>query len=145
MVRVRPQFSNKSLTLLDSKLVLLKLNFLVPVPNSDQSKAFRWKSRQGQCVVPGQVTHDGELQDSIKPVNCDSEEAIRGHWLWTEAGQVIWSEGCQKCVQSHKFNTPVHMHFCQVSQGELEGGRNWLLSMHNLLIQYENGCYAYVH
>ena len=90
-------------------------NFSVPVPNSDQSKAFRWKSRQGQCVVPGQVTHDGELRDSIKPVNCDSEEAIRGHWLWTEAGQVIWSEGCQKCIQSHKFNTPVHMHFCQVS------------------------------
>ena len=96
-------------------IILLKLLVSVPVASSDQSKAFRWKTRKGQCVVPGQVIHDGVTQNSIKPVKCDSEKANRGHWLWTEAGQVIWSEGCQKCIQSHKWNTPVQMHFCQVS------------------------------
>ena len=85
----------------------------MPVQTTDESKAFRWKTRQSQCVVPGSVIHDGVAQDSVKPVSCEEAE---GHWIWTEAGQLVWSEGCQKCVQSHKFNTPVHMHFCEVRE-----------------------------
>ena len=61
------------------------------------------------------MIHDWVIKDSVKLVSCDQAEAAAGHWIWTEAGQLVWSEGCQKCVQSHKFNTPVHMHFCLVS------------------------------
>ena len=60
------------------------------------------------------MIHDGVSKDAVKLVSCDQAEAAAGHWIWTEAGQLVWSEGCQKCVQSHGFNTPVFMRFCQV-------------------------------
>ena len=49
---------------------------------------------------------------------------IRGHWLWTRAGQMSWAGeagGCSWCVQTHRWNTPVLMAPCKV-------GRRVLLS-----------------
>ena len=60
--------------------------------------------------MPGSIIHDGEEKESVKVTGCDQEP---GHWIFTEHGQFMWSEGRRKCVQSFKFNTPVQYRFCR--------------------------------
>ena len=95
---------------------------LFTLESVNNSKQFRWKTNQGQCVVPGQVWHEGLEKNSLK---IDKDCGVTGHWTWTRAGQFQWSEGCQKCVQSFKFNTPVEVVFCrdQAEDQNLELGR----------------------
>ena len=88
----------------------------------NNSKQFRWKTSQGQCIVPGQVVHEGLDKHSLK---LDKDCAEPGHWSWSRSGQFKWSEGCEKCVQSFKFNTPVEVVFCRdnAEDQNLELGR----------------------
>jgi len=83
---------------------------LVPVNNSNDSIYFHWKVRSGKCVVPGTIVHDGQEKESVTVTGCDQEP---GYWIYTSHGQFMWSEGCRKCVQSFKFNTPVQFMFCK--------------------------------
>ena len=73
-------------------------------------KEFRWKTNQGHCLVPGKVVHEGLEKESLE---VDQGCKKSGHWIWTKFGQFSWSEGCQKCVQSFKWNTPVQVMFCK--------------------------------
>ena len=88
---------------------------IVPLPGrgGDGERHFELRTRRGWCVVPGAVSHEGAVRDSVKAVR-QCEEAA-GHWVWTGAGQLRWTEGCHKCVQSLKFNHPVQFKFCKVS------------------------------
>ena len=90
---------------------------IVPLLTNDSSSRtqFHLKNHAGHCLIPGTVVHEGVEKMSVKTVkdaeNCDG---VDGHWIWSEQGQLKWSKGCSKCVQSYKFNTPVQFDFCQV-------------------------------
>jgi len=87
---------------------------LVPIKNNSEVEGqnhFYWKNKENKCIIPGKVNHEGKEKDSLKVVKDCGEFA--GHWIQTAAGQLMWSEGCNKCVQSFKFNTPVQFEFCK--------------------------------
>ena len=85
-------------------------------------KEFHWKTKQGHCLVPGLVEHEGrEKYSLVLDHNC----ANSGYWAWTEYGQFSWSEDCLQCVQTFKFNSPVEVTFCRdmAEDQNLELGR----------------------
>ena len=88
----------------------------MPLPGS---RGFEWRTVLGLCVVPASVTWDGALIQSVAAAQCGAgagagQVAEAGHWLWTHGGQLRWSEGCRKCVQSSGTNQPVQLGFCKV-------------------------------
>ena len=97
---------------------------LFSLESVNKSQQFQWKTSQGHCVVPGLVVHEALEKNSL---TLDRGCVEPGHWTWTKSGQFRWSEGCEKCVQTFKFNTPVEVVFCrdQAEDQNLELGR-WL-------------------
>ena len=94
----------------------------MPLPGS---RGFEWRTVLGLCVVPASISKDGALIQSVAAAQCGAGAgagagagtgagAAAGHWLWTRGGQLRWSEGCRKCVQSSGTNQPLQLGFCKV-------------------------------
>ena len=70
---------------------------------------FKWKNADEKCIVPKKIVHEGV---TISSVGVNDTCAGDSYWTWTEFGQFQWSGDCRKCVESHKFNTPVRYTHC---------------------------------